>query len=72
MRQDVGALSGSFMAISFICDVMVWYYVKDVSMYDIDKVGPKEVGSRSDKNDESYWIKLDNNQKFYSNEMIEQ
>ena len=72
LRQDVGALSGSFMAIAFLCDVVVWYYVKDISMYNIDEDVPKESDLRSGRNDESYWIKLDINQKCYSNTMMEQ
>ena len=41
-------------------------------MYNIDEDVPKESDLRSGRNDESHWIKLDINQKCYSNTMMEQ
>ena len=62
-------LSASFMAIAFVCDVIVWYYVKDVSMYDDDPELGQESVMKSERKDESLWIKLDTNKKCYTNEI---
>ena len=74
LRQTVGAISASIMAIAFVCDIIVWYHVKDIPMYDIDQEVPKEPALRSNNKAESLWIKLDAVQRCYTNDgyMIEQ